>query len=218
MIIARPFAKVKDPMAGFFAFHSRVLKPDIILNPLGFKIGLELIVKCRPGKIAEVPIVFRERLYGNSKLSIKEQLNYIIHIKRLFEYKYRILAEFIKFSLVGTSGMIIDLTFVFLSTELLALPFRIARTIGFIFALTSNFLINRKFTFVQVNNANFYKQYIMFLIMSCVAFIINWSISVYLYEHISFFSIHYLAASLMGIIGGLCVNFTGSKFYIFKNK
>ncbi len=40
-MLARPFTKVKDPMAGFFAFDAKILTPQIlnVLNPLGFKIG-----------------------------------------------------------------------------------------------------------------------------------------------------------------------------------
>ena len=38
------------------------------LNPLGFKIGLELMVKCHPRKLSEVSIVFKDRV-GNTMIS-----------------------------------------------------------------------------------------------------------------------------------------------------
>jgi dolichol-phosphate mannosyltransferase len=154
-MIAKPFTRVSDPMAGFFAFHRRLLKPGLALNPLGFKIGLEMIVKASPKRISEVPIQFRERQFGESKLSLKEQINYLIHIKRLFEYKYKTLAEVIKFFFIGGSGMMVDLALVYLSMQFFMIfgmvpklfQFRIARVIGFVFAVTTNFLLNRKFTF-----------------------------------------------------------------------
>lgn len=225
-ILAKPFTKATDPMAGFFAFHRRILEPSIKLNPLGFKIGLEIIVKASPKKISEIPIEFQERLHGESKLSLKEQLNYLLHVKRLFEYKYKIPAEFIKFCLIGGSGMIVDLTFVFLSMQIFlnidAIPqsfhFRIARVIGFVFALTSNFLLNRRFTFAKANTGNIYRQYATFFIVSLIGFTVNWSISVYLNETTLFFNAHYLIAALMGILAGTLINFTGSKFIVFKHK
>jgi dolichol-phosphate mannosyltransferase len=217
-MLARPFTKVTDPMAGFFAFPSKILKSYDNLSPLGFKIGLELIVKCKPSSITEIPIVFQERLHGESKLSIKEQINYLIHLKRLFEYKYQSLAEFIKFSLIGGSGMVIDLLFVFISKEAFSLSFRIARIIGFLFALTSNFLLNRKFTFEHAHKGNIFQQYAGFFTISLIGFVINWFISVYLYEHYHFFNLHYLIASVLGVLGGLIINFTGSKFLVFKHK
>jgi len=225
-MLARPFTKITDPMAGFFAFNRTILTPAIELNPLGFKIGLELMVKASQQKILEIPIQFQERLHGESKLSLKEQLNYLFHLKRLFEYKYKTTAEFIKFCLIGGSGMIVDLTFVFISMQIFSnlvfisqsFRFRIARVIGFVFALTSNFLLNRRFTFAKAHIGHIYRQYVLFFIVSLIGFGVNWSISVYLHENTVFFNTHYLVAALMGIIAGTLINFCGSKFIVFNHK
>ena len=223
-MIARPFTRASDPMAGFFAFHRRLLKPGLELNPLGFKIGLEMIVKASPKRISEVPIQFRERQFGESKLSLKEQIYYLIHIKRLFEYKYKTLAEFIKFCLIGGFGMLVDLTFVYLAMQIFMIfgmipkmfQFRIARVIGFVFAVTANFLLNRKFTFSRAEEGNIYRQYLSFFVVSLIGFTVNWFVSVYLYEHIAFFNAHYLIAAFVGILGGTIINFMGSKLFVFK--
>jgi dolichol-phosphate mannosyltransferase len=224
-IIARPFTNVSDPMAGFFAFNRKLLRPGLMLNPLGFKIGLELIVKASPKRISEIPIQFREREFGESKLSLKEQINYLIHIKRLFEYKYETIAQFIKFCLIGGSGMVVDLTAVYLSMQIFMISgiistpyrFRSARVIGYVFAVTSNFLLNRKFTFPEAGQGNIHRQYLSFFIVSLLGFIVNFSISVYLHEHIAFFNKYYLLAAFMGILGGTLINFSGSKLFVFKN-
>ena len=223
-MIARPFTRASDPMAGFFAFHRRLLKPGLELNPLGFKIGLEMIVKASPKRISEVPIQFRERQFGESKLSLKEQIYYLIHIKRLFEYKYKTLAEFTKFCLIGGFGMLVDLTFVYLAMQIFMIfgmipkmfQFRIARVIGFVFAVTANFLLNRKFTFSRAEEGNIYRQYLSFFVVSLIGFTVNWFVSVYLYEHIAFFNAHYLIAAFVGILGGTIINFMGSKLFVFK--
>ena len=216
-LFARPFTKAKDPMAGFFAFPSSILNKDIPLNPLGFKSGLELIVKMSPKKVMEIPIQFQERLYGESKLTLKQQLLYLAHIWRLFRFKFRTLSEFIVFSMIGATGMIVDLSFVFLSYDVMAIEFRIARIIGFVFALTVNFFLNRKFTFPATDTTMMY-QYVKFFAVSCVGFAVNWSISVYLYDTSPFFHGYYLLAAFLGILGGLLINFTGSKFIVFKKK
>ncbi len=238
-IIARPFTKVKDPMAGFFAFPARLLEKQVALNPLGFKIGLELLVKLSPGKITEVPIEFQERLHGESKLTFKQQILYLVHIWRLFRFKYRTLGEFIVFSMIGTSGMVIDLAFIHLSYKMLlwmlgkgyvSVPadalsmlstnpsgfmFRIALVIGFVFALTSNFLLNRYMNF-QKTAVHILRQYIRFFIVSIAGFCVKWYISVYLFETNPFFRKYYLVAALIGIMGGLVINFTGSKLFVFS--
>lgn len=88
-LAARPFTNVKDPMSGFFATRRDVFERGISsLNPIGYKIGLELIVKCGCGRICEVPIDFVNRKSGLSKLNFREQVNYLMHIYRLFHYKF----------------------------------------------------------------------------------------------------------------------------------
>jgi len=87
-MIARPLTSVKDPMAGFFAIRrERVMSVRGKLNPLGYKIGLELIVKCGCKQVIEVPIRFEDRAYGESKLNLREQWLYLRHIGRLYRYR-----------------------------------------------------------------------------------------------------------------------------------
>lgn len=88
-LLARPFVKVRDPMSGFFAFKRSFLDRAPRLNPVGYKIGLELMVKLGFDRIVEEPIYFSDRDKGESKLSLKEQLNYIRHLFRLGLYKIK---------------------------------------------------------------------------------------------------------------------------------
>ena len=86
-LLAWPLARVADPMAGFFALPRSSFEVAAPLDPIGYKIGLELMVKCRCKRVAEVPIRFRNRLHGQSKLSLREQVNYVRHLGRLYRYR-----------------------------------------------------------------------------------------------------------------------------------
>jgi dolichol-phosphate mannosyltransferase len=217
-LLARPLSAVRDPMAGFFAFHRKLLPDPGLLNPLGFKIGLEMIVKAAPRTIAEIPICFSGRMHGASKLSIKEQINYLVHLRRLYEYRYGTLTQAFTFGMVGASGTLVDLTMVFLSVESLSLPFRAARVVGFLFAVTSNFFLNRAFTFPNGRRKRMFSQYAIFMAVSVTGFIVNWLVSVSLYESSAFFNTHYLSAAFAGVVCGMTINFTGSKFLVFTGK
>ncbi len=104
-LLSRPFTKsVRDPMAGFFALPRRLYLAADKLNPIGYKIGLELIVKCHVKKVVEVPIVFRNRLHGESKLTLKEQFRYLEHLSRLYDYQFPKASPRIKFLLAATCG------------------------------------------------------------------------------------------------------------------
>lgn len=85
--LARPLTPVRDCLSGFFALHRRWLDTAGPLTLIGYKVLLELIVKCRPPRIREVPILFGDRLNGSSKLSWREQVNYLRHLGRLYRYQ-----------------------------------------------------------------------------------------------------------------------------------
>jgi dolichol-phosphate mannosyltransferase len=85
-LLARPLAPVKDPMSGFFAVRRTILD-RATLRPLGFKIGLEILVKCRPRPIVEIPFVFQERVYGVSKLGSRVIGSYLRHVARLYAWR-----------------------------------------------------------------------------------------------------------------------------------
>ena len=88
-LLAKPIVgAVRDPMAGFFALRRDALANAGPLNPIGYKIALELIVKCGVRHVAEVPIVFRNRVHGESKLTMKEQFRYLEHLSRLYDYRF----------------------------------------------------------------------------------------------------------------------------------
>ncbi len=85
-VLARPLVSVKDPMSGFFAFRRRVLS-RAQLAPVGFKIGLEIMVKCRPDPVWEVPFRFDVRVAGKSKLGRGEVGGYLRHLARLYLWR-----------------------------------------------------------------------------------------------------------------------------------
>lgn len=85
-LLARPFTRAKDPLAGFFALKAHTFLLADPLDPIGYKIGLELMVKCRCRQVREVPIEFADRVHGTSKLNWREQWNYLRHLGRLAAY------------------------------------------------------------------------------------------------------------------------------------
>ncbi len=74
---ARVFTDVKDPLAGFIALRRERLA-SIKDKVYGFKIGLELLATAeKTMRVKEVPIVFRDRQYGSSKMEAKVIVDYV---------------------------------------------------------------------------------------------------------------------------------------------
>lgn len=88
-LMALPLVRVRDPMAGFFCTRREVVDRARAagLNPIGYKIGLEILVKGGCKQVTEIPIRFEDRLHGKSKLTVKQQIHYVRHILRLYRFR-----------------------------------------------------------------------------------------------------------------------------------
>jgi dolichol-phosphate mannosyltransferase len=112
--LARPLTTCSDPMSGFFALPRSTLKRGKRLNPTGYKIGLELMVRCRCTDIAEVPIRFRDREQGESKLTMKQNLLYLAHLARLYWFAYPWLVVLVLLLLVLAASACVALAYMVL--------------------------------------------------------------------------------------------------------
>lgn len=79
--------QVQDPLSGFIAIKKSTLASAPPLNTIGWKIGLELMIRCRCREIAEVPIHFQERIQGQSKLKLSTGIALLKHLLDLWVYK-----------------------------------------------------------------------------------------------------------------------------------
>jgi dolichol-phosphate mannosyltransferase len=81
--LAKPLTSVRDITSGFFLVRRRALE-GVELDPIGFKIGLEVIAKAHYGRALEVPYVFTDRVAGTSKLNQSEIFNYLRQLGRIY--------------------------------------------------------------------------------------------------------------------------------------
>jgi dolichol-phosphate mannosyltransferase len=105
-LFPRRLRGISDPMSGFFAIRRSVVTADA-LKPLGYKILLELAVRCRPERVAEVPFVFQDRFAGESKSTAKEGMRFLGHLTGLRTASP--VARMVAFGLIGLTGFIPNL-------------------------------------------------------------------------------------------------------------
>jgi dolichol-phosphate mannosyltransferase len=82
-MLARPLTNVKDITSGYFLVKREALE-GVELDPIGFKIGLEVVAKAHYGRALEIPYVFTDRIVGESKLNQKEIFNYLKQLRKLY--------------------------------------------------------------------------------------------------------------------------------------
>ncbi|HTA39188.1 MAG TPA: polyprenol monophosphomannose synthase [Candidatus Acidoferrales bacterium] len=82
-MLAAPLTRVKDVTSGYILVKREAIE-GVELDPIGFKIGLEVIAKGHYGKAIEIPYVFTDRIVGESKLNEKEIFNYLKQLRKLY--------------------------------------------------------------------------------------------------------------------------------------
>jgi dolichol-phosphate mannosyltransferase len=212
-LLARPLTTVRDPMAGFFMLRRKTFEAGREFNPVGYKIGLELIVKCGCERVVEVPIHFEDRRFGESKLTFKQQLLYLQHLRRLYVFKYGVWTELLQFLVVGGLGTIVNLVAL---TALLAagLATRPSVAAAIFVSMFSNFVLNRRFSFAHARKGRWLRQFGTFVAASSVGALINYAITVLALREVP--GLRPQIAALFGIAVGTAFNFGASRYLVFR--
>jgi dolichol-phosphate mannosyltransferase len=74
--------RLADPLGGLFAVHRSALE-GVALRPCGYKILLEVAVRCQPRSVDNVGFDFARRQAGNSKADLREGLLFLRHLGSL---------------------------------------------------------------------------------------------------------------------------------------
>ncbi len=154
--------KIKDPMSGFFAFKRHIIN-NIKFDAIGYKILLEILVKARGAKVTEIPYHFIDRTSGSSKLDISVTVDYLRSIWKLYRYgksvkenekrtSVHFLSKAGRFYTVGASGLLVNYFVSFMFGAVLSnLWYIYATMIGIVFSMSSNFILNKIWTFEDRN-------------------------------------------------------------------
>ena len=224
---------VYDPMSGFFAFPKHTLH-GMEFNTDGFKILLEILIKKKNTvKIKEIPYTFKDRRFGQSKLNIPIILEYIKAVWKLYRYgrkskkqntqlekrkSVRFISKAARFYTVGFSGFVLNyLVSILLSNGILgSFGYLQATAVGIAVSVTTNFLLNKFWTFedTNVNFTRFIRQYGMFVGCSSLGILIQF-LSIYMLRESG---IPYNFSLLIGVTIASVSNFLFNKKWTFKEK
>ena len=145
-ILPEVIGRLSDPMSGYFMVRRRSIMGKT-LSPIGYKILIEVVGRCNIAWIAEVGYVFRERQTGESKVTWKQYVEYIQHLVRL---RLSRSAVFIRFCLVGLTGVVVDLGIFNLLRQVFELGLTRSAFISAEVAIVNNFLWNDLWTFGDI--------------------------------------------------------------------
>ncbi len=150
-ILLRKLSNIKDIQSGFFAVRKEVVK-NVELNPIGYKILMEILAVGKYEYTKEVSYKFSERKNGKTKMNSKIMLQYIYHVF-LLSYKSKEINRLAKYCIVGISGIILNCIILFTLTTF-GLFYILSSLVAHEASIISNFMINNKWTFRGLTKNN----------------------------------------------------------------
>ncbi|HLN52498.1 MAG TPA: GtrA family protein [Lentimicrobium sp.] len=121
--------------------------------------------------------------------------------------------KFLKFGVVGFSGMLVDFGLTYLFKEKFKIQKYIANAIGFTSAASSNYILNRIWTF-NSHNPEIALEYGRFLGISLIGLLIN---TLVIYLLVSKSKVNFYLAKLAAIVIVTIWNFVVNLNYTFVN-
>ncbi|MCY4486480.1 MAG: glycosyltransferase family 2 protein [Deltaproteobacteria bacterium] len=212
--MARPLVDCADPMSGFFATRRSALPELGGLRPMGYKIALELMVRGRL-RVREIPIDFHDRSVGSSKMNWRQQVRFLRHLSRLYDYRFGSMARIPSFSVVGASGLMVDLA-CYLGLQWAGVEHRLARFLSFWPAVSWNWALNRGFTYSGRERQPHLEQWARFAASSVIGLGVNVGSYALLTSYVALFGRHRLWAFFLGVALGSVVNFVVADLYVYR--
>ena len=216
-VIARKLLKiqVQDPMSGFFMIKLESFREVVgELQRQGFKILTDLLSASRGGwKIKEIPFVFKERQYGQSKMDSAVTLEYFgLILARLTGGAISI--RFVLFLFVGLTGILVQLLMVGIFLNVMFLSFFYSQILAVILAMTSNFFLNNILTYRDQSLSG---KYILFGLLSfyfvcSLGAVANVAVANLVYNFVPL----WILASFFGSVISSLWNFMSSKWLTWR--
>jgi dolichol-phosphate mannosyltransferase len=185
---------VSDPLTGFFLVRVNAINPQT-LQPKGFKILLEILVRNPNLLKAEVPFHFGERFAGQSKASAKEVFKYLnlLWVLRFGEGTLR----FMGFALVGLSGIVVNSLALFVATDLLKIFYIYSAAIATVISTVWNFTLNETLVYrVKSKASSRFGRLVIFFVMNVIALALRTPI---MYIFTSVIGIYYIISNLLSL-------------------
>jgi len=207
--------RISDPMSGFFMLRREVID-GADLRPTGYKILLEILMEGHYQKVTEVPYTFSVRERGESKLSARQQIDYLKHLYSLMRRKGE-LVRFLKFCLVGASGVGVNEGLLWLLKQFAGLPLWLSSAISIEASIISNYTLNDYFTFPDRRSQggkSFLKRLAKFNVVSLAGLGINMGILLLLTNQ--FGEEYYLLFNLCGIVIAFLWNYLVNSWWTWK--
>ena len=121
-------------------------------------------------------------------------------------------ANFAKYTLVGTIGLVLDMILLYVFVEFFHMPVLPASALSFFISIINNFFLHKYWTFKDTS-AHFQRQFVSFFVIS----VINMGITVIcMYFFVDAAHIWYMFSKIITSIIVLAFSYTANRIFTFK--
>jgi len=209
--------EIADPMSGFFMIRRdrfEQLAPQ--LSTQGFKILLDIVATAQ-GKLRtiEVPFTFGSRQHGESKLDSMVALDFLGLVLAKLTHDV-VSLRFLLFAMVGSIGLVVHLTALFIALEAFNWPFPEAQACGAVVAMTSNFILNNFLTYRDQRLKGFaiLRGLLLFYLVCSVGLFANVGVAFSVYDQEPIWWLAGAAGALMGVVW----NYAMSGLFVWRKR
>mgnify|MGYP000963666784 FL=1 len=123
----------------------------------------------------------------------------------------KLIAQFMKFGIVGVIAFVIDYGFMVLLTEVFGVPYLISTTVSFIISVIFNYFASMRFVFKRKNDMSRRREFIIFVVLSVIGLVIN---DVFMWLMVDFLFIDYRISKIVVTFIVAVWNFVTRKIFL----
>ncbi len=198
--------KIHDCTSGFRCIKAELIKKCEFgyLSTRGYSFQSSLLCELlRQGaRVIEIPIVFPDRVHGESKLTFNDQVEFLVN---LFKIRFRSSGAFLRFLGTGLSGLIVNMLVYILLTRAFGSALEYAAALAIEISILWNFVM-RGFMDAEGRRegSKWFGDLLSYHRVMLFGAVVNFGILILLANG---FGIWDILSNLIGIIAGIVVNY-----------
>ena len=123
----------------------------------------------------------------------------------------KLIAQFMKFGVVGVIAFIIDFGVMVFLTEVFAVPYLISTTIAFTVSVIFNYVASMRYVFVRKDDMSRRREFIIFVLLSVIGLVLN---DVFMWLLVDFLFIDYRISKIITTVLVAIWNFVSRKIFL----
>ncbi len=206
--------RIHDCTSGYRCIKAEILKKCNLsfLSTRGYSFQSSLLCELlrNRARVVEIPIVFPDRIHGDSKLSLQDQVEFLLNIPKI---RFRNSKEYLVYCFTGIIGLVFHMAFYCLLTRLMRIPFEIASLFSIESSIVFNFVLYKRIMKPESPDIVSKKELGLFHLFSGMGGVANYFILLILVYLFGFWDI---TANLIGIAAGIVINYSVHSFWKWK--